>query len=135
MNRGLSSSATKLNDTLLELLTFAEDTLRDREVLKRDMPLPSYAAQADWHRFPVYLLATAGFRRLRPDQREGGRESLMICVARRVTDGEAHSVGEPLPFGARLYSDPEWRRRRSLWMAGGELRDGGPAAPWAKSAI
>ena len=24
----------------------------------------------DWHRFPVYLLATAGFRRLRPEHRE-----------------------------------------------------------------
>lgn len=72
---GLSSVNAKLNDTLTDLLSFAEETLKDR--------------QSDWHRFPVYFLATAGFRRMRPEQREGVLQTVRLILA------ESHFHSEP----------------------------------------
>lgn len=72
---GLSSASAKLNDTLLEMLNFAEGVLEDRK--------------EDWHRFPVYLFGTAGFRRLRPEQREG-----VLQTVRQIL-GTSHFYLEP----------------------------------------
>jgi len=72
---GLSSASSKLNDTLTEMLNFAEGILEDRK--------------EDWYRFPVYLLATAGFRRLRPEQREGVLQTVRLIL------GESNFHSEP----------------------------------------
>lgn len=57
------------------MLNFAEGILEDRK--------------EDWYRFPVYLLATAGFRRLRPEQREGVLQTVRLIL------GESHFHSEP----------------------------------------
>ncbi|CAE7736930.1 ENTPD1, partial [Symbiodinium pilosum] len=68
VHRGLATLGTaKLNETLQELLSFAEGVLIDRE--------------DDWSEFPVYLFATAGFRRMRPDQREGMLQNVRAILA------------------------------------------------------
>eukprot|EP00439_Symbiodinium_sp_Y106_P078277 s499_g17.t1 len=68
VHRGLATlGTTKLNETLQELLSFAEGVLKDRE--------------DDWSEFPVYLFATAGFRRMRPDQREGMLQTVRAVLS------------------------------------------------------
>ncbi|CAJ1338022.1 unnamed protein product [Effrenium voratum] len=49
------------------MLAFAEETLIKRK--------------ADWPGFPVYFFATAGFRRMRPEQREGVLQSVRATLA------------------------------------------------------
>ena len=47
--------------------------------------------QDDWSEFPVYLFATAGFRRMRPDQREGCFVALEKTYRSRRVDAPGNS--------------------------------------------